>query len=88
MGKTAAYDERGIIYRLPPKMLLMLNERVKSNNGKFLVVVPISYKEYDRQMSRAYAQPLKKQCWRLFEGEYANDTSHVINAEIIPKEGI
>ena len=31
------------------------------------VIVPINYKEYDREMSKPYAQPLKKQCWRLFQ---------------------
>ena len=28
------------------------------------VIVPINYKEYDREMSKPYAQPLKKQAWR------------------------
>lgn len=34
---------------------------------KSYVIVPINYKEYDREMSKPYAQPLKKQCWRLFQ---------------------
>ena len=34
---------------------------------KNYVIVPINYKEYDREMSKPYAQPLKKQCWRLFQ---------------------
>jgi hypothetical protein len=35
-------------------------------------------------MSRAYAQPLKKQAWRLFEGDKDTTT----RAEIIAKEGL
>lgn len=80
----AAYDSRGVLYKLPSNVLLILNESIESTNNKHYVVVPISYKEYDRQMSRAYSQPLKKQCWRLFEGE----TSVNIISEIIPKEGV
>lgn len=83
-GDKAAYDERGQLFTLPSNVLLMLNERVHSTNNKFYVVVPISYKEYDRQMSRAYSQPLKKQCWRLFEGIDSYSTI----SEIIPKEGV
>lgn len=83
-GTTDAYDSRGILYNLPSNVLLMLNERIKSTDNKYYVVVPISYKEYDRQMSRAYAQPLKKQCWRLFEGESSTNTV----SEVIPKEGV
>ena len=34
---------------------------------KNYVVVPLNYKEYDRMMSKAYSEPLKRQAWRLFE---------------------
>lgn len=33
------------------------------------VVIPINYKDYDRMMSRAYSEPLKRQAWRLFEAD-------------------
>ena len=59
----------------------MLNEKLivteGSKKSKY-VVVPINYKEYDRQSSRPYSEPLKKQCWRLFQNE--GDTM----AELIP----
>ncbi|MBQ7430739.1 MAG: hypothetical protein IJV29_18835 [Butyrivibrio sp.] len=49
---------------------------------KTYVIVPISYKEYDREMSKPYAQPLKKQAWRLFQ----NQVTHFdISTELIPK---
>lgn len=45
------------------------------------VIVPINYKEYDREMSKAYAQPLKKQAWRLFQNI---STGYDIYSELIP----
>lgn len=49
------------------------------------VIVPISYKEYDREMSKPYAQPLKKQAWRLFQNSV---TGFDINTELIPRFNI
>lgn len=76
------YDSRGKLYNMPDRVLLILNEKVIINN-KTLVVVPINYKEYDRQMSKAYAQPLKRQCWRLFQ----NNANTDFLAELIPHIG-
>ena len=42
---------------------------VKSVGGKSYVVIPINYKDYDRMMSKAYSEPLKRQAWRLFESD-------------------
>lgn len=49
---------------------------------KNFVIVPISYTEYDREMSKPYAQPLKKQAWRLFQNKA---TGFDINSELIPR---
>lgn len=76
------FDSRGKLYTMPERVLLILNEKV-TINGKDYVVVPINYKEYDRQMSKAFTQPLKKQCWRLFQSN--SDTDFL--AEIIPYKG-
>ena len=46
------------------------------------VIVPISYKEYDREMSKPYAQPLKKQAWRLFQNQAVGFD---VNTELIPR---
>lgn len=78
-----SFDDRGILYKLPSNVLIMLNEKVKANNRNY-VVVPINYAEYDRLMSKAYGQPLKKQCWRLFQNVSGID----ITSEIIPTEGV
>lgn len=76
------FDSRGILYTMPKRVLFILNEKV-TINGKDYVVVPINYKEYDRQMSKAFTQPLKKQCWRLFQ----NNSNTDFLAEIIPYKG-
>lgn len=49
---------------------------------KEYVIVPINYKEYDREMSKPYAQPLKKQAWRLFQN---NTQGFDIKTELVPK---
>lgn len=56
-----------------------------NNKGKEYVIVPINYKEYDREMSKPYAQPLKKQAWRLFQNMAAGFD---INSELIPRWNI
>lgn len=93
------FDPRGLLCSLPDDVLIILNERLEVSKSitpegggtaktikKSYVVVPINYTEYDRLMSRAYAQPLKKQCWRLFQGN--NSSAKTIQSEIIPIEGI
>lgn len=84
--KLDHYDERGVIFQMPKNILFMLNEKVTAaNTSKHYVVVPINYKEYDRQMSRAFAQPFKRQCWRLFQG--VDSGIYDLNSEVIPIEG-
>lgn len=81
-GSGTPFDSRGKLYTMPERVLLILNEKV-TIDGKDYVVVPINYREYDRQMSKAFTQPLKKQCWRLFQNN--SDTDFL--AEIIPHHG-
>ena len=88
---TANYDERSIIFKTP-QVLYVLNEKIvvsttvgEVTTKRQYVVIPINYKEYDRQMSKAYAQPLKKQAWRLFQDGGASTLD--LYSEIIPVEG-
>lgn len=85
------YDDRSTLYDLNKEILLMLNEKLlvttNVNNEavtKSYVVVPINYKEYDREMSKPYGQPLKKQAWRLFQND---STGYDVISEIIPRYG-
>ena len=91
-GTTAIqYDKRSTIFSLADstyKILCILNEKIiieddNEFNGTY-VVVPIHYREYDRLMSQDYAQPNKKQMWRLFQ----NVSGFDIISEIIPHENI
>lgn len=91
---TGSFDSRGLIYKLPTKtvnqtevsdVLFILNEKMVDTSGKEYVVIPISYAEYDREMSKPYAQPLKKQAWRLFHNV---STGFDMYSELIPKFNI
>lgn len=113
------FDDRGVIYQLPRKVIMgkdergiyngkqtilrdttdvlfILNERLivktlvqTSPSAEYkirdYVIVPINYKEYDREMSKPYAQPLKKQAWRLFQN---SAVGFDINSELIPRWNI
>lgn len=74
-------DNRGDI----TDVLFILNEKLITQVGSFrrnYVIVPINYKEYDRIMSKPYAQPFKKQAWRLFQ----NPTKGFdFRSELIPR---
>lgn len=91
------FDERGLVYKMPRKstdgstdVLFILNEALikETLSGgavtktQTFVIVPINYKEYDREMSKPYAQPLKKQAWRLFQN---NALGFDVNSELIPR---
>lgn len=86
------FDDRGLAVNLPyenTKILFILNERLKvtdpeTQSSDVYVIVPINYKEYDREMSKAYAQPLKKQAWRMFSNTL---TGYDVQSEIIPIYG-
>ncbi len=100
-GITAEpFDYRGILFSIPSEMLYMLNEQLlvytvinipsggkAVESKKVFVIVPISFKEYDREMSKPYAQPLKKQAWRLFQDE-GNSSDYNMVTELIPNENI
>ena len=69
---TQRIDDRSVIYIWPAKtsipnttdVLAVINEKFIDNNLEY-IVVPLSYTEYDRLMSKPYRKPLKRQVWRL-----------------------
>lgn len=85
------YDDRSTVFKIDSteyKILCILNEKVVISEGQYAgtyVIVPIHYREYDRLMSQAYAQPNKKQMWRLFQN---TNTNYDVYSEIIPHENI
>jgi len=94
---TGTFDSRGIIYQLPlrtdnsAEVLFIVNEKLQMvrTSGSAVVaeyvIKPISAQEYDRQMSKAFAKPLKKQAWRLFQNK---NTGFDAMSELIPRDAL
>ena len=65
----------------PPDILMFINEYaevIRDGKNKRLVVIPISYTEYSRVMSKPFKRPLKNQAWRLLEGTGDNKSADII----------
>lgn len=58
------FDQRSLVYMMPSNLFISLNEQLMAGNTPF-TVVPITYQEYDRLMSKPYKFPPKYQAWRL-----------------------
>lgn len=88
IGDSNIYTVNGVTLNIDEDTLKSIKEgdiipykkTIKSKGGQSFVVVPINYKDYDRMMSKAYSEPLKRQAWRLFESD-SNDCKK--QAEII-----
>lgn len=67
------FNPNSVLYSLPLNILVIVNEQVVLKNGNTVEgirqVIPISYDEYTRLMSRPYKQPLKSQAWELMTGQ-------------------
>lgn len=66
-------DDRSKLYTIPTDILFIVNETAKLTSGsssRYLSIVPISFEEYNRLMSKPYKCPLKNQGWRLLQ--YSN----------------
>lgn len=81
---------------LEDDILVFLNEWVEVNRGtstKRLVVVPVTYTDYSRLMSKPYGRPLKNQAWRLLLDAWnvnAQDNRYKPTVELIvgPQDSI
>jgi len=92
---VGTFDSRGIIYQIPKRsdnsseVLFIIQEKLlmkKTSDNSIkaeYVIVPISAKEYDRQMSKSFGKPLKKQAWRLFLNK---STGFDVMTELIPRD--
>ena len=68
-GDYVKFDDRSQLYKMPPNILLMLNETgINTVDGvnRLISIIPMNYEEYARLMSKPWKQPLKNQGWRLF----------------------
>ena len=74
------FDKRAKSFKYPSDVFLVLNEQIYSGNTPY-VVVPISYREYDRLMAKPYKYPPKYQAWRLITLGHRDNTPDEGNAQ-------
>lgn len=93
------FDDRSKLFTMPTDILFVLNETAVNfipttpggdtavaGTERLINIVPISFEEYARIISKPYKQPLKNQGWRLFNGGDITTTTHFVT-EIIIKSG-
>lgn len=59
------FDNRSRVYLAPSDLFLAINENIEDSAKRRYSVLPISYDEYNRLMSKPYGFPLKRQAWRI-----------------------
>jgi hypothetical protein len=74
---TVTFDKRAKVYDLPADLFLVINEAVDTNAGTEQIV-PISYSDYTRLMSRPYKEPVKYQAWRIIAPSINNISVELI----------
>ena len=79
--EKALFDPRDNSKKVPmptddDKVMMIINERAEVTRNKVnnvpLMVVPISFDEYNRLMSKPFKRPLKHQAWRLINNSESN----------------
>lgn len=83
LNDQTGFDLRAKIYRMPEDVFLIINETLTTDTG-VKQVVPISFDEYSRLMSKPYKEPLKYQAWRLVTEGSGSDN---VVVEVIPHSG-
>lgn len=68
---------------LPSNILMMINEQImveREPSGKSIIlqVVPLSYIEYSRLMSKPYKRPLQYQAWRISNSSSASNVADLV----------
>lgn len=76
---------------LPSDIMLYINERVTVTRGGssvYLNVIPISYDEYGKQMSKPFKRPVHYQAWRLLNSEGTSSTTRKADLVAGPNDTI
>lgn len=65
IASNPIFDKRSRMYLAPSDLFLAINESIVDSAKRRYSVLPISYDEYNRLMSKPYGFPLKRQAWRI-----------------------
>lgn len=65
------FDNRSRVYLAPSDLFLAINESIEDSAKRRYSVLPISYDEYNRLMSKPYGFPLKRQAWRIISDRFS-----------------
>lgn len=66
-------DDRSGVYIFPSDTFIVVNESIKTVEGRYLQVIPLRFDQYTAYMSKPFKYPLKNQAWRLMNsGEVSN----------------
>ena len=79
------FDKRAIAYELPADLFISLNEQLFSGSVPYIVpytVVPITFIDYNRLMSKPYKYPLKYQAWRMITKNLTVDSVDIVKKYI------
>jgi len=79
------FDFRAIVFKFPTKFVSILNESLNITKNDVTTsrqIIPLSYVEYTRLMSKPYKEPLKRQAWRLLTGQgEANEAELILTTQ-------
>ena len=76
-------DDRSAVFVFPSDTFIVVNETIKTSEGRYLQVIPLKYDEYTCYMSKPFKRPLKNQAWRLMNSGEISQGIAVKYVEII-----
>lgn len=74
---TSQIDIRSKVFEFKDDIWLVINEVIRDSDNKQYQVIPVTYDEYVRLMSKPYKYPCKNQAWRLMSGTSADTSKYV-----------
>lgn len=77
----ASLDKRAKMYKLPSDVFIILNEIIETSKGT-KQIIPITFFDYTRLMSKPYKEPINYQSWR-----FLSDSGDSTYSEIITHSG-
>ena len=76
-------DDRSDVFIFPSDTFIVVNESIKTVEGRYLQVIPLRYDQYTDLMSKPFKYPLKNQAWRLMNSGSVSQGAATKYVEII-----